>query len=243
MEINKEGKWETLFLLWAKNLKFKPRNISLFKMAMTHTSLHNDKPDTHGCMFESLEFLGDAVLGLAIAEYIYNTNPGLTPGESTLMRSSLVRAQSLSQVARNIGLSQIILMSKGEENAGGRDKDSILEDAMEAFIGAFYLDKGWNSTKKFIYKIFEKYLEQIANLPIKKDSKSELQEWCQKNQFPLPEYRLMKEEGPDHRKKFRMGIFIDNKFISAGEGMTKKSASQTAAQKALSLLQKNAVTL
>lgn len=243
MEINKEGKWEILFLSWARKLKFKPKNVNLFKMAMTHTSLYSGKVKTQRCMFESLEFLGDAVLGLAIAEYIYNTNPGLPPGESTLMRSSLVRAQSLSQVARNIGLSQIILMSKGEENAGGRDKDSILEDAMEAFIGAFYLDKGWNLTKKFIYKIFEKYLEQITNLPIKKDSKSELQEWCQKNQIPLPEYRLMEEKGPDHQKKFRMGIFIGDKLISTGEGKTKKSASQTAAQKALSLLQKNAISL
>lgn len=238
MEINIEGKWENLFLSWARSLRFKPKNINLFKMAMTHTSLYSEKTKTHPCMFESLEFLGDAVLGLAIAEYIYNTNPGLSPGESTLMRSSVVRSQSLSQVARNINLPDIILMSKGEENAGGRNKDSILEDAMEAFIGAFYLDKGWITTKKFIYKIFEKYLEQVSHLPVRKDSKSELQEWCQKNQKPLPEYRLIEEKGPDHQKKFRMGIFIEDKFISAGEGKTKKSASQIAAQKALSLLQK-----
>ncbi len=238
MKIEKEGKWEILFLLWARKLKFKPGNIDLFKMAMTHTSLYNERTKKHHCMFESLEFLGDAVLGLAIAEYIYNTNPGLSPGESTRMRSSVVRAQSLSQVARNINLPEIILMSKGEDNAGGRNKDSILEDAMEAFIGAFYLDKGWNLTKKFIYKVFKKYLEEVSCLTIEKDSKSELQEWCQKNLFPLPEYRLIGEEGPDHQKIFRMGVFISDEFISAGEGKTKKSASQIAAKKALSLLRR-----
>lgn len=238
METNKkEGKWENLFLLWARKLRFTPKNIPLFKMAMTHPSLYSDKKANSQCMFESLEFLGDAVLDLAIAEYIYNKKPGLSPGEYTLMRSSVVRAQSLSQVAKDIHLPHLIIMSKSEERAGGRYKESILEDAMEAFIGAFYLDKGWNLTKRFIFRIFKKYLEEIFHSSLQKDSKSELQEWCQKNQLPLPEYRLIKEEGPDHLKTFQMGVYIHNKFISAGEGKTKKIASQSAAQKALSILQ------
>ncbi|MGC9053379.1 MAG: ribonuclease III [Candidatus Hydrogenedens sp.] len=238
MEINKEGNWESLFLSWAKNLKFKPKNIYLFKMAMTHTSFYSGKTKANRCMFETTEFLGDAVLQLAITEYIYKAYPGLSSGDYTLLRSSIVRCQTLSQVARKINLSSIIIMSKGEENAGGKDKDTILEDALESLIGAFYLDKGWNLTKKFIYKIFEQYLKQDFHLSGSKDSKSKLQEWCQRNLIPLPEYRLLEEKGPDHEKKFQMGIFIEDKFISAGEGKTKKSASQIAAQKALSLLQK-----
>ncbi|HOV34071.1 MAG TPA: ribonuclease III [Candidatus Hydrogenedens sp.] len=238
MNINeKEGQWETLFLHWAKKLKFKPKNISLFKMAMTHSS-YSKKMQPNSCMFESLEFLGDAVLGLAIAEYIYKANPDSSPGEFTLMRSSIVRSQSLSDVARDISLSDMILMSKGEENAGGRDKDSILEDAMEAFIGAFYLDQGWTRTKNFAYRIFETQLDRTLSFSIQKDSKSELQELCQEKHFPLPEYCVIKEEGPDHQKWFQVGIYINNKLISVGEGKSKKSASQMAAQKALSLLQK-----
>lgn len=238
MEINeKEGEWETSFLLWAKKLKFKPKNISLFKMAMTHSS-YIKKTQLNGCMFESLEFLGDAVLGLSIAEYIYKASPNSSPGEFTLMRSSIVRSQSLSKVARDINLSDMILMSKGEENAGGREKDSILEDAMEAFIGAFYLDQGWTRTKKFVYRIFETQLDNILSFSIQKDSKSELQELCQEKHLPLPEYRVIKEEGPDHQKWFQVGIYIKNKLISVGDGKTKKSASQVAAQKALSILQK-----
>ncbi len=235
MDRNVKGEWETLFLQWAKKLKFKPKNIGLYKKAMTHTSLYTNKNSTQS-MFESLEFLGDAVLGLAIAEYIYSQNPELSPGEFTLMRSSIVRTQSLSKVAREIKIQNLILMSKAEENSGGRDKDSILEDAMESFIGAFYIDKGWNITKKFIYRIFNKYLDSLSKIPLQKDSKSELQEWCQKNQLPLPEYRLMEEKGPEHQKIFRMGIFMNNKLISVGEGMSKKNASQKAAEKALSLL-------
>jgi len=238
MNINeKKGEWETLFLQWAKKLKFKPKNVSLFKMAMTHSS-YSKKTHADGCMFESLEFLGDAVLGLAIAEHIYKASPDSSPGEFTLMRSSIVRSQSLSDVSKDIHLSEMILMSKGEENAGGRGKDSILEDAMEAFIGAFYLDQGWNQTKKFIYRIFETQLDKILSFSIQKDSKSELQELCQEKHLPLPEYCVIKEEGPDHQKWFQVGTYINNELVSIGEGKSKKCASQMAAQKAISLLQK-----
>ncbi|HOK09312.1 MAG TPA: ribonuclease III [Candidatus Hydrogenedens sp.] len=235
MEIENEGNWESLFLSWARKLRFKPKDVNLFKMALTHSSLYANKNLSGRCMFESLEFLGDAVLGLAIAEYIYKLKPNSSPGELTLMHTAIIKSQSLSNIAREIKLSDIILMSKGEESSGGRNKDSILEDALEAFVGALYIDQGWARVKKFIYKIFRSQLEKV--LEVQKDSKTVLQEFCHKYHFSNPEYRVIEEEGPEHQKLFKVVVFINNEPIAFGEGKSKKIASHNAAQNAMALYQ------
>ncbi len=233
-----EGEWESFFIKWSRRVRLYPKDIILYKKALTHPSYWGDttRQNKFQREFELFEFLGDAVLSLAIAEYIFINAPGFGPGELTLVKSRIVSSRVLANVARRLGIQNLLILGRSEELANGREKDSILEDALESFIGCIYIEKGWEKTKRFIHRVFDEELSKIYEYATKKDSKSEFQEFCQKEGLPLPTYVVLKEEGPDHRKHFQVALMLNNKCISLGEGNSKKSASQSAAEKALSLL-------
>ncbi|MCX8065504.1 MAG: ribonuclease III [Candidatus Hydrogenedentes bacterium] len=234
----KEDEWEVFFIKWARRVRLYPKSTSLYREAFTHPSYYGDvgRENETGSNFESLEFLGDAVLGLAIAEYIRGYVPYLKPGELTLVKSKIVNRYTLSNVAKRLNLQNLLILGKSEESSGGREKLSILENTLESLIGCIYLDKGWEKTKKIIYRFFSEELSKVEKYASTKDPKSELQEFCQKNKKPLPDYRVIKEEGPDHKKSFQVAVVLGDRVISIGEGGSKKEASRIAAKKALAVL-------
>lgn len=236
-----EGEWEVFFIKWAKRVRLFPKNISLYKEAFTHPSYLGDTVRSNGVnsRFETFEFLGDAVLSLAVVDYIVSCFPSLKPGELTLVKSRIVNRDTLANIAKRLNLHNLLILGKSEELAGGREKTSILEDTFESLIGCIYIDKGWEKTKKFIQRIFAEEFSKIDKYTTAKDPKNELQEYCQKAKMPLPMYKVIKEEGPDHRKKFQIGVILGDELISIGEGSSKKDASQSAAKKALYRLKSN----
>lgn len=235
-----ESEWEGFFISWSKKFRLNPKEVSLFKKALTHSSYYGEArgKEQERRDFEILEFLGDAVLSLAVAEFIYKTAPEFGPGELSLVKSKIVNRHTLASVAKKLGLQKLLILGKSEEVARGREKESILENALESLIGCIYIDKGWTRTKNFIYRVFREELSRIREYATEKDSKSEFQEFCQKNGIPTPEYKVIEEKGPDHKKHFRVAVVLDNRIISTGEGSSKKSASLAAAKKALSVLKR-----
>jgi ribonuclease-3 len=210
-------------------------NIELLYKAMTHSSYVNDhKIDKLKCN-ERLEFLGDAVLELLSSEYIYDNYPEKPEGELTKLRASLVSEFPLANVAREIGLGQYILLSKGEENTGGRERDSITSDAVEALLGAIYIDGGMEPARKFVYKYI---VNDIENKQLFNDSKTILQEIVQKYKLGILSYKLVREDGPDHMKEYEVNCVLDSKIIGNGVGKTKKNAQQKAAYDAINKLKK-----
>ena len=175
---------------------------------------------------ERLEFLGDSVLGLVISSLLYRKYPHWDEGELALFKSNLVSSDSLAKRARNIDLGSYLFLGKGEESSGGRDRSSILSDAMEALIGAIYLDRGFEKAHKFIERVFEGCLD--IDSPIK-DYKSNLQEFSQRNYKKLPVYNVVEETGPPHRKVFRIRVEVGGEYTGEGEGTSKKEAEQNAA--------------
>lgn len=205
----------------------------LLVTALTHCSYANEQiksvPDN-----ERLEFLGDAVLELVSSNFLFDTYPNMTEGELTKLRASLVCEQALFECAGPIGLADYILLGKGEEKTGGRKRKSIVSDALEALIGAMYLDGGMESADTFIRKTM---LADIENRLLFYDCKTALQEILQSKEKE-PVYRLVKESGPDHCKEFTMEVCMDNKVIGTGVGHTKKEAQQMAAREALRAINK-----
>lgn len=183
--------------------------------------------------YETLEFLGDAVLSLVVSEYLYSFFREKKEGELSYLRAFLVNKNQLAECAKKLGFDKYLLLSEGEELAGGRKKTSILADIFESFLGALYLDKGYKMCKKFVeeYLILE-LLEKIQKEEVK-DAKTILQEKMQKLLGLTPVYKTLKEWGPDHNKSFLVGVFLNEKEIARAEGRSKKEASEKAAQKAL----------
>lgn len=210
------------------NYQFK--NLELLYRAMTHSSYANDqKMDKLNCN-ERLEFLGDAVLELISSEFLYDNFPKRPEGELTKLRASLVSEYPLAGVAKNIDLGKYILLSKGEENTGGRERDSITSDAVEALLGAIYLDGGIEAAREFVYKYI---VNDIENKQLFHDSKTVLQEIIQKYKLGTLSYELVREAGPDHQKEYEINCMLDDKIIGNGIGRTKKNAQQKAAYKAI----------
>lgn len=202
------------------------RDKSLLKCALTHSSFSNEMHWAYNRNNERLEFLGDAVLELVSSEFMFREHPSMTEGEMTKLRASLVCEPSLAVSAREIELSDELFLGKGEKLTGGAKRDSILSDAFEAIIGAIYLDGGFTSAKEFI----ERYvLSDIENKKLFYDSKTILQEMVQAVTKEVIDYRVMKEEGPDHNKNYVIACFIGDVEYGNGEGKTKKSAEQKAA--------------
>lgn len=185
---------------------------------------------------EILEFLGDAVLNLAISEYLINTYPFLLEGELSKIRSMLVNELALAEMARKIGLGSYLLLGSGEEMSGGRDKNSILANAFEAVIAAIYSDGGLAQAANFIIRNFEETIKKSAERKTTFDFKTELQELCQGQRLSLPVYKVAGEKGPEHEKIFEIELLIGDKLYGRGAGRSKKEAEQIAAEEAIKKL-------
>ena len=197
--------------------------------ALTHSSYSNENRLKKYECNERLEFLGDAVLELVSSEYIYQDNPTNPEGDLTRIRASYVCEPTLALCAREMNLGDYVLLGKGEDLTGGRERDSILSDTLEATIGAVYLDGGFERAKEYIQEFV---LKDIENKKLFYDSKTILQEIVQSEKIEL-EYKLLAEEGPDHNKSFTVAVDIDGKQLTTAKGRTKKKAEQSAAYQAI----------
>ena len=215
-----------------KVIGYKFKNISLLETALTHSSYANEKQLSRDCN-ERLEFLGDSVLGVITADYFYHNHNHMPEGEMTRKRAACACEKSLHGFANEINLGKFILLGKGEERTGGRNRPSILADAFEAVIGAIYLDGGLESAKDFVLVFVEKAAKQQMNF---KDYKTELQEIIQKNPDEHLTYVLVGESGPDHDKRFEVEVRLNSNIIGCGKGKSKKIAEQQAAKQALELM-------
>lgn len=202
----------------------------LLKQALTHSSFANEQKINKYDDYERLEFLGDAVLELVSSEFLFRQNACMAEGQLTKLRASMVCEQALAYCAREIGLENYILLGKGEEMTGGRTKDSIISDVMEAIIGALYIDSGMEEAKAFIHRFI---LSDLEHKQLFYDAKTILQEHVQQDNQGALHYELMGEDGPDHDKIFIVEAKIDDKTIGKGQGKTKKAAEQQAAYEAL----------
>lgn len=209
------------------------QDIRLLKQAMTHSSFTNEQKINKQKNYERLEFLGDAVLELVTSEFLYLRNPQMPEGELTKTRASLVCEPALAFCARDLELGQFMLFGKGEEVTGGRRRESIIADAVEAVIGAIYLDGGMEPAKAFINRFI---LSDLEAKQLFYDSKTNLQELIQGTLKKELRYEEVREYGPEHDKTFVAEVYMDNKKIGVGEGHTKKAAEQNAAYEALRLL-------
>jgi ribonuclease-3 len=215
-----------------KKLGVKFNNSDLLLQSLTHRSYLNENPDFYLDHNERLEFLGDAVLELVVTEYLYNSFPN-PEGELTNWRAALVKAETLSQVSDNLGINKYLLLSKGEAKDTGRARQYILANALEAIIGAIYLDQGYESIKQFILKAIIKELPEILEKGTYRDAKSVFQEEAQERVGITPTYEVLKEWGPDHAKHFRVGVFLNGELAAEGEGVSKQEAQLEAAKNAL----------
>ena len=205
----------------------------LLRQALTHSSYANEKHMKRLSDNEKLEFLGDAVLELVSSDFLYHSYPDLSEGDLTKMRASIVCEPTLALCTREIDLGKYLLLGKGENLTGGRTRQSILSDALEAIIGAIYLDGGMEPAKKFVHRFI---LTDIEHKKLFYDSKTILQEVVQGNYEETLHYELLAEEGPDHDKNFRVEARIGDRVVGEGCGHTKKAAEQEAAYHALLLL-------
>ena len=215
-----------------KNLKVKFNNPDLLMTAVTHRSYLNENRDFRLPHNERLEFLGDAVLELISTRFLYENYPH-PEGELTNFRSALVNYRMLSEIARKLKLEEFLLMSKGEAKDTGRARQVILANALEAVIGAIYLDSGYEAAKEFVLRDIIVELPLIINEGTYLDPKSKLQEIIQEKQGVTPTYQVISEQGPDHDKVFLVGVFIGNTRVGEGKGPSKQEAEVAAAENAL----------
>ena len=214
------------------------RNITFLQNALTHSSYANERWHNSLMSNERLEFLGDSILGMLVAEYLYRNFPDRPEGELTRMRADMVCEKALSVVANQIGLGSHLLLGRGEEQGGGRNRESILADAVESVIAACYLDGGMEAAEKFV-KTFV-----LTRVPVTKlnnaDYKTMLQEMVQQKRNQVLSYTLVGETGPDHEKRFVVELTLNGVVVGRGEGTSKKRAEQDAARVALEALFPNA---
>lgn len=216
-----------------KKIGYTFKKTELLVNALTHSSYANEHHISYTGNNERLEFLGDAVLEVTSSEFLFHRYPELPEGELTKKRASMVCEPTLALCAREIPLGKYLLLGKGEEATGGRKRDSVVSDAMEALIGAIYLDGGFANAKEFIYKFI---LNDIENKQLFYDSKTTLQEIVQGQYEKDVRYVLVKEEGPDHNKSFYVEAILGNQVLGEGCGHTKKAAEQQAAYAAIKKL-------
>lgn len=224
--------------LLEERIGYRFQNIALLKQAITHSSFTNEQKINKMKDYERLEFLGDAVLELVSSEFLFCEYEGKREGELTKMRASMVCEPSLAFCARDLELGEFLLLGKGEENTGGRKRDSITSDAMEAVIGAIYLDGGMEKAKEFIYRFI---LSDLEEKQLFYDSKTNLQELIQGKLKKEFHYELLAETGPEHDKVFFVEVVMEGETIGKGQGRTKKTAEQEAAYEALLLLRERGI--
>ncbi|MBI2609611.1 ribonuclease III [Candidatus Giovannonibacteria bacterium] len=213
-----------------EKINFKFKDARLLKEAFTHRSYLNENPSWDVGQNERLEFLGDAVLELIVTEHLYKIFPDKPEGELTSFRAALVNANMLSEVARELGMNDFILLSRGEAKDVGRARQYILANAFEALIGAIYLDQGYEVSKDFIEKSLLTKMQEVLEKKLFRDAKSLFQERAQEISGVTPTYEVLKEWGPDHNKHFVVGVYIGEKLIGEGEGPSKQEAQQQAAE-------------
>ena len=211
------------------------KNITLLQNALTHSSFANERWHDSLMSNERLEFLGDSILGMVVAEHLYCNFPDRPEGELTRMRADMVCEKTLASVAARINLGHHLMLGNGEEQGGGRSRDSILADAVESVIAASFLDGGMDAARKFI----EQFI--LVEVPVRKmhnaDYKTALQELVQQKKNQALSYALVGESGPDHDKRFEVEVSLNGRVIGVGSGSSKKRAEQKAAQDALEKLQ------
>jgi len=208
-------------------------DLDLLGRALAHRSWCAENPGT--ASNERLEFLGDAVLGLVVTDHIYRAYPELPEGELAKVRAAVVNAGVLAEVAAELDLGSALLLGKGEDASGGREKPSILADAMEAVIGAVYIDAGWEAAAKLVMRLFGERIAEAAIGPGGQDYKTRLQELSARHFDQLPRYTVV-DEGPDHAKRFFATVHVGGAPRGRGEGRSKKQAEQAAARKAWEVL-------
>lgn len=208
-------------------------NKDLLKQAFTHRSYLNEHRNSGQEHNERLEFLGDAVLELVVTRFLYTKFPSQDEGDLTAYRSALVNTYTLSEAATKLGMNAFLLLSKGEAKDTGRARQFILANVFEAFIGAIYLDQGYEAAEKFISDNIFGLIDEIVEKKKFIDSKSRFQEAAQEHVGVTPSYKLVREVGPDHNKVFVVAVLVGDEVIAEGEGKSKQEAEQAAAQKAL----------
>ena len=210
------------------------QNITLLQNALAHSSYANERWHDSLKSNERLEFLGDSILGMVVAEYLYRNFPDRPEGELTRMRADMVCEGALAGIARRISLGQHLLLGNGEEQGGGRDRNSILADAVESVIAACFLDGGMEAARQFINTFV------LTDVPVRKlrnaDYKTALQELVQQKKNQVLSYELLGEEGPDHNKTFRVSVLLNGIAVGEGSGSSKKRAEQDAARAAIEKL-------
>ncbi|WP_077367394.1 ribonuclease III [Anaerosalibacter sp. Marseille-P3206] len=215
-------------------IDYKFKDITILNRALTHSSYANEHKKSSISYNERLEFLGDSVLSLIVSDYIYKKYPDYPEGDLTKLRAAVVCELALAYIAKNLKLGDYLLLGKGEEATGGRDRTSILADALEALIGAIYLDRGLEASKQFVINLLENEIIQAAKEgDLFTDYKTKLQETLQKTSKSKIEYKIEKEVGPDHDKKFYMSAIINSEVCGRGWGRNKKEAEQMAAKEVL----------
>lgn len=213
-----------------QKINYSFKNRLLLRQALTHSSSANEQKINKCEDYERLEFLGDAVLELVSSDYIYMEHPEMSEGKMTKYRSSIVCEPALAFCAREIGLENYILLGKGEEATGGRKRDSIISDVMEAVIGAIYLDSGIDAAKDFIHRFV---LSDLEHKQLFYDAKTILQEEVQKESGGTLQYELVREDGPEHDKTFAVEVMVNGVKLGSGTAHSKKAAEQQAAYEAL----------
>ncbi|HPV85346.1 MAG TPA: ribonuclease III [Sedimentibacter sp.] len=213
---------------------YKFNNIKILEESLTHSSYSNEDKAYNKVNNERLEFLGDAVLSISVSRYIFDEFPDYPEGDLTKLRAQVVCEDTLSLVAANLNLGKYLLLGKGEESSGGRERKSILADAVEAVIAAIYLDGGYKQAEKFVLNNLTEYIKLAVKGKIITDFKSYLQEYYQsKSQSCKIRYVVTKEEGPDHDKVFHVNVMVNKNVAGKGVGKNKKIAEQNAAKDAL----------
>jgi ribonuclease-3 len=226
----------TDLITWQQSLGITFNNISLLEQALVHSSYVNENPGLAPTSNERLEFLGDAVLGLAVAERLYQDFPQFTEGQMTRLRAALVRRETLARMAQAIGLGDHLCLGKGEETSGGRQKPVNLAGAIEAVIGAIFLDQGLARAKDFTLRLLEADLQKAVTRGDIMDYKSELQELIQAREQQTPTYHVIESTGPEHDKRFTVEVKVGDALLGRGSGKSKKAAESEAARAALEKL-------
>ena len=221
------------FTQFEQKIGYQFKNERLLEQAFTHRSYINENRGERREHNERLEFLGDAVLELVVTEFLFAKYLDKAEGDLTSYRAALVNTVSISNSATNLGMNEFLLLSRGEAKDTGRARQIILANAFEAVIGAIYLDQGYESAKKFIAEQLFHKTDEVVEKGLWQDAKSRFQEIAQEKNSVTPSYDVISQTGPDHDKRFVVGVYLGEEQIAAGEGRSKQEAEQVAAQKAL----------
>lgn len=228
-----EGDDKKKLKAFEKKLGISFKNREHLKRALMHKSYANENRYPYTEHNERYEYLGDAVLELAISQILFSSFPQATEGDLSKLRAAIVNEDQLAELAREISLGDYLYLGKGEDRTGGREKPSLLSDAYEAVIGAVFLDRGVEKAQKVIRKNFERVIKKVGGVGFVNDFKTRLQEVVQRKYRTTPRYRPVRETGPDHSKTFEVNLLISGEIVSTGRGLSKKAAEQDAARQAI----------